>query len=492
VAGWRGLGTLSLLAALWAGFLLTSRPVTLVIDGQPRLIRTHRATVSAVTQELGLTLAPEDIVMPPPGTALSSGDSISIQLAQPVTIRADGQTQSLLTHQTTVSQVLAQIGITPHPRDEIRVDDRLVQPGSALPRQPAADTPQGLNPLRAATTPRGQVAAARPAMVHISLFRAVPITLHDGQTTSSFYTTRPTVGQALQQQGVTLYPADKVTPALDAPLSTAAEIRIERSIPVSIKLNDRLIETRTLPQTIGQLLAQEGVVLMGQDFTIPPTDQPVLATGTVEVIRVEEALEITQEFIPFETEWVADGSMPLDQQEVRQSGQNGVIKSRTRIRYENGQEVARELEDEWLDQTPANRLIAYGTQIEIRTLETENGPIEYWRKIPMLTTAYSAATSGKAPDHPRYGLTRIGLQAGYGIVAVDPKVIPLRTNVYVPGYGTALAGDTGGGVQGKHIDLGYNDDEPVPLMYEWRDVYVLTPVPPANKIRYVLPQWPQR
>jgi hypothetical protein len=64
------------------------------------------------------------------------------------------------------------------------------------------------------------------------------------------------------------------------------------------------------------------------------------------------------------------------------------------------------------------------------------------------------------------------------------------SNVYVPGYGKGLAGDTGGRVLGKHIDLGY--DEIPRLIYEWRDVFLLTPVPPADEIRYVLPQWPQR
>jgi 3D (Asp-Asp-Asp) domain-containing protein len=162
------------------------------------------------------------------------------------------------------------------------------------------------------------------------------------------------------------------------------------------------------------------------------------------------------------------------------------------VRYENDQEVWRNLEDEWLDREPEDRVIAYGTHITIRTLETDNGPIEYWRKIPMLATAYSAATSGKSRDHPEYGITRSGLPAGYGIVAVDPKVIPLMTKLYIPGYGEALAGDTGGGVLGKHVDLGYNEDQTIPDMYEWRDVYVLTPIPSPDKIRYVLPQWPQR
>jgi 3D (Asp-Asp-Asp) domain-containing protein len=207
---------------------------------------------------------------------------------------------------------------------------------------------------------------------------------------------------------------------------------------------------------------------------------------------VREALAIEQEFIPFETRWEPDEEMDLDRQELRQQGTTGVIKTRTRIRFENGQEVVRAVEDEWLDREPSDRVIAYGTKITVRTLETEAGPIEYWRKISMLATPYSAATSGKAPDHPRYGITRSGLPAGYGLVAVDPKVIPLMTDLYIPGYGQALAADTGGLIKGKHIDLGYDEDQPLPDLYEWRDIYVLTPVPPADQIRYVLPNWPQR
>jgi 3D (Asp-Asp-Asp) domain-containing protein len=150
------------------------------------------------------------------------------------------------------------------------------------------------------------------------------------------------------------------------------------------------------------------------------------------------------------------------------------------------------LEDKWLDQEAQNRIVAYGTQITIRTLDTPDGPIEYWRKINVLTTGYSAATSGKDDDHPRYGITRSGLPAGRGVVAVDPKVIPLMTNLYVPGYGKAVAGDTGGRVLGKHLDLGFDENEEIPPTYGWRDVYILTPVPPADQIRYVLPQWPQQ
>ena len=51
------------------------------------------------------------------------------------------------------------------------------------------------------------------------------------------------------------------------------------------------------------------------------------------------------------------------------------------------------------------------------------------------------------------GRTASGLPVGHGIVAVDPSVIPLGTRLYVPGYGEAVAADTGGAVRGAMIDL---------------------------------------
>ncbi len=474
---------------------MTGQPVTLIISDQPYRIRTHRLAVETVLQELGLTLEAEDLVQPPTGSHLRPNQTITIQLARPVTIEADGRTVQLLTHQQTVAGLLAEAGIVTNPRDEILINGTVVvSPESSLPRFPpsALPTQSAIGRFFAVHTPRGAIASSRPQMVRLIVHRAIPVTLNDNGARSTFYTTRPNVGEALLEQGLTLFLGDKVTPSLGTRLSPGMRIYIQRSIPVAITVNGRTIKTRTRRETVGEVLAQEGVTLMGQDFSRPPTHQPVSAGNVIEVVRVREALEIAQEFIPFETNWVPDPEMELDRQEVRQTGATGVIKTRTRVRYENRQEVWREVEDEWLDQEPSNRIVAYGTKIVIRTLQTEDGPVEYWRKISMLATPYSAATSGKEASHPRYGITRSGLPVGFGIVAVDPKVIPLMTNLYVPGYGPALAADTGGLILGKRIDLAYEEDQLPASLYEWRDVYVLTPVPPPDQIRYVLPQWPQQ
>lgn len=74
----------------------------------------------------------------------------------------------------------------------------------------------------------------------------------------------------------------------------------------------------------------------------------------------------------------------------------------------------------------------------------------------MVATAYYAFGKG-GNDINGDGITAIGLRARNGIVAVDPKVIPLGTRLYIPGYGEALAADTGGWIKGSRIDLCFED-----------------------------------
>jgi 3D (Asp-Asp-Asp) domain-containing protein len=71
--------------------------------------------------------------------------------------------------------------------------------------------------------------------------------------------------------------------------------------------------------------------------------------------------------------------------------------------------------------------------------------------LRMIATAYVPWCPGCS------GITKSGIRAGYGVVAVDPNVIPLGSRLYIPGYGTAIAGDTGGAIVGSRIDLGFDD-----------------------------------
>ena len=181
--------------------------------------------------------------------------------------------------------------------------------------------------------------------------------------------------------------------------------------------------------------------------------------------------------------------LKLDQYRMDQAGKPGVRKRRVRIVYEDGEEKKRVVVDEWIERQPTTCIMSYGTKIVIRELETPEGTVRYWRKVRMLATSYTPATCGKDPDHPLYGITRLGWRATKGVVAVDPRVINLRTKVYVPGYGLATAADTGGKIKGRRIDLCYDEDNLV-LWKNWVYVYLLEPIPLASEIRWVLPNYP--
>jgi uncharacterized protein YabE (DUF348 family) len=470
------------LAGLVAGYHLTGVSATLIVDGQTQHVRTHQDTVAGLLREADIQLYAEDRVTPGRDSRLLAGSVVKVRRARVVTVEADGRSQMLRTQHQRVSDILDEAGIHVRSRDEVWVDGQVWSLN--------ADLPQAALEGESSRAPGLASAPRRAAPVRIVLRRSVPVYLSDEGVSVTFYATQATVGEALLAQGIRLYLGDGVTPSLGSRVLPGMRIYIQRSTPVTIQADGRVLRTRTQNHAVGDVLAQEGVLLMGRDYSLPPSSTPLVSDMTIRVVRVREVLEIEQELIPFETKWIADPDMLIDTQQVTQTGGEGVIKRRYRVTYEDGQEVANVLEDEWLDRSPSDKIIAYGTQIAVHSLDTPDGPFEYWRHFRVLATSYSAATSGKDKDHPRYGVTRTGLKAGYGVVAVDPKVIPLWTEVYVPGYGRAVAGDTGGSILGRHVDLGFDEEVP-PLWYRWIDVYLATPVPPADQVRYLLPNWPQ-
>lgn len=454
----RGLTAMAILVlavGVAAGYQSRLTSVTLVVDGVPHTVRTRQATVGALLLDAGVALHPEDIVRPDVDTPLVDGLTVHVLHARPVHIDADGRSWQIRTHARATKEILAEAGVSLGPHDRVIAEE--VDPTSEQP------------------------------VLRLRVIRAIPVTLHvDGQV-SLLQTTARTVGEALMEAGLTLYVADRVQPSLGQPLVAGTHIYVERSRPVTVHVDGRTIRTRTHRQRVGEVLADLGIVLSGKDFTRPSVDAPLGDETTVHVVRVSEAFHIEQSPIPFDVVWQADPDLELDQRRLLQDGAPGILERRWRLRYENGQLVSRTLENEYVAVPPTTKIIGYGTKVVVRELQTPQGPVEYWRVIRMLATSYSASTAGVPRTSPYYGRTRLGLPMRHGIVAVDPRVVPLGSQVYVPGYGVGLAADTGGAIKGRRIDLGYDDDNLV-LWYRWVDVYLLTPVPPPERINYILEQ----
>ncbi len=453
--------------------------VTVTVNGQQTLLLTRQTTVRSVLRESGFTWNPEDIIRPALDEPIPADGKIAIRVAMPITIAADGNVLERRTQGTTIAAVLKENDIQLKPSDKVYLDGQLVKANTNLPRDSAA-------PGRVAS-PAQNLPPAR-----IAIERAVPISVSDNGLVSTIYTTDHTLGAALHDAGVLVYLGDYISPDLGSPVSAGVSVYIQRSRAAAINVDGHTIKTRTRGATVSDLLSQEGVELAGKDFTDPVPTSPVLDGTTVKVTRVREVYITETQPITFQVRVLPNPDMEIDTRAVTQQGARGAKNRLFKLVYENGKLISRGLEREWIAQPPQDRIINYGTKIVVRDLTMPDGTvIHYWRDIKMLATSYSASTSGKLPTDPYYGRTFLGLEAGKGIVAVDPRIISLRSSVYVPGYGLGLAGDTGGLIKGRHIDLGYSDSELGSVSwYRWIDVYLLTPVPPANQINYSLPDLP--
>ncbi|MEE9285854.1 MAG: 3D domain-containing protein, partial [Dehalococcoidia bacterium] len=112
-------------------------------------------------------------------------------------------------------------------------------------------------------------------------------------------------------------------------------------------------------------------------------------------------------------------------------------------------------------------IIALGTQVAASPEPTPEGEMECVETMTVWATWYTAANGGGS------GITFTGTAVYKGIVAVDPSVIPLGTEMYIPGYGYGLAADTGGGIIGNWIDLGYGPDDVYDWTTGWVDICIL-------------------
>lgn len=109
--------------------------------------------------------------------------------------------------------------------------------------------------------------------------------------------------------------------------------------------------------------------------------------------------------------------------------------------------------------------------IEYRQIETES-VVSFDGEITAYTAGFESC--GKLPSHPAYGITANGNKVKKGIVAVDTRVLPFGSIIYIEGVGVFTADDTGGDIKGNRIDIYMeNLDDAIKFGRQFKKVYVL-------------------
>ena len=221
------------------------------------------------------------------------------------------------------------------------------------------------------------------------------------------------------------------------------------SVTVTIRTDGALRHVRTAQTTVGATLKEAGVEVRPQDLVSPAADDRVRDGMRIAVVRVTEELETVVEPIAFDTVKTFAKSIPPGAVREIRAGERGERVVRYRVRCEDGRPVARTVISAQVTKRPVNRMVSIGS----RGRYTSRGSFRTGRVLRMHATAYDPGP--RSCGRYATGRTACGLRAGYGVVAVDPRVIPLGTNLYVEGYGYALAGDRGRAIKGHRIDLGF-------------------------------------
>jgi 3D (Asp-Asp-Asp) domain-containing protein len=241
---------------------------------------------------------------------------------------------------------------------------------------------------------------------------------------------------------------------------------------MKLYVDGKQLDVTTPEETVGSMLKAEGITL-GSDDKIN-IDKEAKLSKDMEIVITRVEVKTNTESIPLSFKEVVkeNSSLANTKREVVQNGRDGEKQVTTKIVYEDGTEVSREVVSEKVTISPVDKIIVQGTY-PLMPVSSSGEAVAYSRVFKARATAYWAVR-GVGKTNTASGKKAVRDPNGYSTIAVDPSVIPYNTKLFVEGYGFAIAADTGTAIIGNTIDVFFNTyGEACKWGVKYVNVYVL-------------------
>ncbi len=276
-------------------------------------------------------------------------------------------------------------------------------------------------------------------------------------------TTRIYVEEVLAEHGIALNYGDRISVPLQSPIENGDTIIVRKGKRISLTVDGITNDIYSCEPTLKNALLENGIILNEHDEIEPSLETFVTDGMTVRIYRVEIYEEKVSTPIPRAELVKRRTDKPVNYSVVLSEGSDGSSTITYQVITRDGEEVSRRATSRVIDAQPVERIIEQGTGGSFSSAST-SAPADLAGKRMIICTA-TAYTDNTTCNGPYVGKTATGRKPQYGVIAVDPKVIPLNSNLYVEStdgtwvYGNCVAGDTGGAIKGNKIDLFFNTYE---------------------------------
>jgi len=287
----------------------------------------------------------------------------------------------------------------------------------------------------------------------------------DGQT-SHVRTQATDVAGLLHQSEIVWRQGDVVSPASGTPVSSGMTVVVRHATPVTLDLGGARLYLRVVGNSVADALVAAGVDPSANPAVTPALTSKLEQGMVIRAPQVFSRVTRTEVAVDYKRRTTKDPSLPNGVRKVVTEGRQGLVLRVYRSLVAGGVEGPKSLAAESTLAPPIDEVVAVGTAsrsvgyaaivASARSLAGTRvfaAPPRAGRRMRCEATGYAPFTDG-SDDR-----CATGAVARRGVIAVDPRVIPLGTHVYVPGYGYAVAADTGGAIKGHRIDLCFDTGE---------------------------------